>query len=150
MAEVRSGARPNPSRNSGNTNEGTRGLLNSAQPDDKWRLRTLGPWEASEKQKPRALPPLSWRHAALGGKRKPRFESGPYVTGQGTHLLRATAVSPAGSGDLAGLFYFPGGWSLPHSKGLVNLNLISQTPSIEDLQFLKFERCETGRGWAIK
>lgn len=42
MAEVRSGARPNPSRNSGNTNEGTRGLLNSMQLNDKWGLRTLG------------------------------------------------------------------------------------------------------------
>jgi len=42
MAEVRSGARPNPSRNSGNTNEGTRGLLNSMRLDDKWSLGTLG------------------------------------------------------------------------------------------------------------
>lgn len=42
MAEVRSRALPKPSRNSGNTNEGTRGLLNSMQLDDKWGLRTLG------------------------------------------------------------------------------------------------------------
>lgn len=100
------------------------------------------------KQRPRALQPLQWWHVAFGGKRKPSSVSWPYVIGQVTYPLRATVLSPDEEWWSCRIVLIPVAWFIALAclivRGSIHFRAVSQTSFIEELEFLKFGKCETG------